>query len=70
LVPALQSTEKEIRAVPNSSDVWDRPVRGDPAMFLPAITDFIKGTLEESLKKLVQPAGVIPATIFLLLSYS
>lgn len=32
------------------------------------IADFLKGTVDESLKKLVQPAAVVPATLFVLLN--
>ncbi len=35
---------------------------------LPAISEFLKGTFDESLKKLVQPSGIIAAAIFLLLN--
>ena len=35
---------------------------------MPAFSDFLKSTLDESLKKLLQPHGLIPAAIFLLLN--
>ncbi len=35
---------------------------------LPGISDFLKSTFDESLKKLIQPNGLIPAAIFLLLN--
>jgi len=35
---------------------------------MPAIAAFLKGTVSESLTKLVQPAGLVPATFFVLLN--
>ena len=35
---------------------------------LPAISEFLKGAVDESLKRLVQPSGIIAAAIFLLLN--
>jgi hypothetical protein len=35
---------------------------------LPAVGDFLKGTFGESLKKPLQPAGIVPASILLLLN--
>lgn len=35
---------------------------------MPGIAGFLSGTISESLKKIVQPAGVVPATIFTLLN--
>lgn len=35
---------------------------------MPAIAAFLKGTVSESLTKLVQPAGLVPATFFILLN--
>jgi hypothetical protein len=35
---------------------------------LPVIAEFLKGTVSESLTKLVQPAGLVPATFFALLN--
>ena len=32
------------------------------------LADFLKGTVDESLKKLVQPAGLVPATVLVLLN--
>jgi hypothetical protein len=38
------------------------------AMLLPALTDFLSTTVTEQARKLVQPAGLIPAAIFVLLN--
>jgi hypothetical protein len=35
---------------------------------LPVVAEFLKGTVSESLTKLVQPAGLVPATFFVLLN--
>jgi hypothetical protein len=35
---------------------------------VPVVAEFLKGTVSESLKKLVQPAGLVPATFFVLLN--
>lgn len=37
-------------------------------MAFPAVTELVKGPIDESLKKLVQPAAIVPATVFLLLN--
>jgi hypothetical protein len=38
------------------------------AVLLPALTDFLSTTVTEQARKLVQPAGLIPAALFLLLN--
>jgi hypothetical protein len=38
------------------------------AMLLPALTDFLSTTITDQARKLVQPAGLIPAAIFVLLN--
>ena len=35
---------------------------------MPALAEFLKGTVEESLKKLLAPSGLIPASLFVLLN--
>ena len=37
-------------------------------MALPAVSEVFKGSIDESLKKLVQPAGIVPATVLVLMN--
>ena len=39
-------------------------------MALPAVSEVFKGSIDESLKKLVQPPGIVPASILVLLNFA